>query len=141
MQIASEDIVCYKVIQIYHLPGGDDYRSYFQHAKIELNEPIIAEWDLTTQDLDESVCLYGEVVHAYRNISCDDSDIDWYIYDSKNDPYFSKCDVSIAKVECIIPKGTLFCKGLDDDNNPCYGAKTIVPKQVVEILSTIERHG
>ena len=138
MQIASEDIVCYKVIQIYHRSAGDDYRTYFQHTLIELNKPIVASYSYSTDTLNDKKHLYGEVVHAYCDISCDDSDIDWYIHDSKDWPYFM-CDVSIAKVECIIPKGTLFCKGFDDDDNLCYGAKTIIPKQVIEILSTVKR--
>lgn len=138
MQIASEDIVCYKIIEIYHLPDGDDYRSYFQHTKIELNEPILAGWEVTAQNLDNANHLYGEVVHAYCSFSCDDSDINWYIENTKDYPYYSRCNVSIAKVECIIPKGTMFCKGIDDDDNLCYGALKIIPKRIVETIYSHE---
>ena len=138
MQTASEDIVCYKLIQIYHLPDGDDYRSYFQHAKIELDKPIVAGWVCATQVLDGSRILSGEVVHAYRDVYCDDSDIDWYIEDTVKFPFFSECEVSIAKVKCIIPKGTLFCKGIDDDDNICYGALAIIPKQIVQTIHPYE---
>lgn len=134
MQTASEDIVCYKLIQIYHLPDGDDYRSYFQHTKIELNKPIVASCPFNIDILNDRDYLYGEVVHAFRNFYCDDSDIDWYIQDTKSRPCFSGCDVSIAKVECIIPKGTMFCKGMDDDDNLCYGALEIIPKRIVKTV-------
>ena len=138
MQIASEDIVCYKIIEIYHLPGGDDYRSYFQRTKIELNEPILPGWEVTVLNLNETNHLYGEAVHAYCNIYCDDSDIGWYIKNTEDYPYYSRCNVSIAKVECIIPKGTMFCKGIDDDDNLCYGALEIIPKRVVETIYSHE---
>ena len=138
IQVADRDITCYKIIQIYHRPDGDDYRSYYQHAKIELNKAITACEYLDPETTDEY--LHGEVVHAYTDISCDDQDNDWYIYDTKNYPYFSGCNVSIVKVECIIPKGTIFCKGFDDDDNWCYGAAVIIPKRVVEKIATIDRH-
>lgn len=140
MQTASEDIVCYKVIQIYHRPDGDDYRTYFQHVHLTLGEPITASTDdNNVQTLTNLRFLYGEVVHAFCDISCDDSDIDWYIEDTRDCPCFSEYDVSIAKVECIIPKGTLFCEGFDDCNIPCYGAKVIIPKKVIETIKTIHR--
>lgn len=141
MQIASEDIVCYKIIQIYHKPNGDEYRSYFQHELLTLNMPIKALVGFLDADtLNKKCYLYGEVVHAYRDIHCDDSDIDWYIKNTKDYHYFSNCDVSIAKVKCIIPKGTMFCKGFDDDDNLCYGALELIPKEVIEIIETIHRH-
>ena len=138
MQIASEDIICYKLIQIYHRSDGDDYRTYFQHTKIELNEPIIAERYLTIQGLNEREYLDGEVVHAFCDFYCDDSDIDWYIEDTRSCPYFEECNVSIAKVECIIPKGTMFCEGVDEDENPCYGALEIIPKRIVKTVYSYE---
>jgi len=137
IQVADRDITCYKIIQIYHFPDGDDYRSYFQHAEIELNKAIVASDYLDPKTTDEY--LYGEVVHAYTDISCDDRDNDWYIYDTKSFPCFPKCDVSIAKVECIIPKGTIICEGIDDDGNDCYGAAVIIPKRVIEEIATIDR--
>jgi len=141
MQIANEDIVCYKLIQICHRPNGDNYRSYFQHTKLKLNEPITALDSFHSVDiLSNKRRLYGEVVHAYRYISCDDIDMDFYIRNTASDPRLRGFDVSIAKIECIIPKGTLFCIGYDDDNNPCYGALKIIPKKVIEIISTIRRH-
>jgi hypothetical protein len=138
IQVADRDITCYKIVQIYHLPDGDDYRSYFQHAEIELNKAIIASGYLDPKTTDEY--LHGEVVHAYTDISCDDQDKEWYIYDTKSFPYFLGYDVSIVKVECIIPKGTIFCEGLDDDGNDCYGAAVIIPKRVIEKIATINRH-
>lgn len=140
MQVAKKDITCYKLIQIYHFPGGDDYRSYFQNTKIELNKPITAFIDCDADILNRKSWLYGEVVHAYSNIYCDDSCIDWYIQDTRECPHFRECDVSIAKVMCIIPKGTIFCEGVDDDDNPCYGALEIIPKRVIETISTIHRN-
>lgn len=138
VQIADRDITCYKIIQIYHRTGGDAYRSYFQHAEIELNKAILASNYLDPKTAGKY--LYGQVVHAYVDISCDDDDIDWYIHDTKTDPYFPVCDISIVKIECIIPKGTIFCEGLDDDDNECYGAAVIIPKRVVEKIATIDRY-
>jgi hypothetical protein len=137
IQVADRDITCYKIVNIYHLPGGDDYRSYFQQAKIELNKAITASCYLDPKTTEEY--LHGEVVHAYTDISCDDDDIDWYIYDTRNYPYFRGCNVSIVKVECIIPKGTIFCEGIDNDGNHCYGAAVIIPKRVIEEMATINR--
>ena len=138
IQVADRDITCYKIIQIYHRPDGDDYRSYFQHTKIELNKAIVASvyLDPKTKKRD----LLGEVVHAYTHISCDDSNIDWYICDTKNYPYFHEYGVSIVKVECIIPKGTIFCEGLDGNDNHCYGAAVIIPKRIIEKMATIHRY-
>lgn len=138
VQIADRDITCYKIIQIYHRIGGDTYRSYFQHAEIELNKAILASNYLDPKTAEKY--LYGQVVHAYVDISCDDDDIDWYIHDTEIDPYFPGCDISIVKIECIIPKGTIFCEGLDDDENPCYGAAVIIPKRVVEKIATIDKY-
>lgn len=138
IQIADKDITCYKIIQIYHYLGEDAYRSYFMHAEIELNKAIIAGNYLDPST--DAIRLYGEVVHAYTDISCDDDDIDWYIHDTKTDPYFPKCDVDIVKIECIIPKGTIFCEGLDDDDNECYGAAVIIPRRVVEKIATIDEY-
>jgi hypothetical protein len=137
IQVADKDITCYKIIQIYHRPDGDDYRSYYQHAKIELNKAITACEYLDPETTDE--CLYEEVVHAYIDISCDDNNIDWYIHDTKTYPISSEYDVSIVKVECIIPKGTIFCEGLGGDDNLCYGAAVIIPKRVIEKIATITR--
>ena len=139
MQVAKKDITCYKLIQIYHRPEGDDYRSYFQWTKIELNKPMTPLHDTDSSILNRMNCLSGEVVHAYCKIYCDDSDIDWYIEDTTDSPYSPECDVSIAKIKCIIPKGTKFYEGFDNDGNPCYGAKVIIPQQVIEIISTIQR--
>ena len=137
IQVADRDIICYKIVNIYHLPSGDDYRSYFQQAKIELNKAITASCYLDPKTTKEY--LYGEVVHAYTDISCDDDGNDWYICDTRNYPYFRNCNVSIVKVECIIPKGTIFCGGIDDDGNNCYGAAVIIPKRVIEKIATIDR--
>lgn len=141
MRAADKDIACYKIIQIYHSPDGDDYRTYFMHTKIELNKPIKAFDYIGACDVNEKSFLSYEVVHAYCKISCDDSDIDWYIEDTRLYPFpsNSKYDVSIAKVKCIIPKGTMFCKGRDDDGNICYGAERIIPVEVIKTISTITR--
>ena len=138
IQVADKDITCYKIIQIYHYLGEDAYRSYFMHADIELDKAIIASDYLDPST--DAKRLYSEVVHAYVDISCNDDDIDWYIHDTETDPYLPGCDVDIVKVECIIPKGTIFCEGLDDDDNPCYGAAVIIPKRVVEKIATIDKY-
>ena len=138
IQVADRDITCYKIIQIYHYLSEDAYRSYFMHATIELDKAITASDYLDPYT--DAKRLYGEVVHAYADISCDDDDIDWYIHDTEIDPYLLGCDVDIVKVECIIPKGTIFCEGLDDDDNPCYGAAVIIPKRVVEKIATIDKY-
>jgi len=138
IQVADRDITCYKIIQIYHRISGNAYCSYFMHATIELDKAITASCCLDPKTTEEY--LRGEVVHAYTDISCDDDDIDWYIQDTRDNPYFRGCNVSIVKVECIIPKGTIFCEGLDDDDNECYGAAVIIPKRVVEKIATIDKY-
>lgn len=142
MQVASEDIVCYKIIEIYNMPNGKSINSsYYQGTRIVFGKPIKAsvESDIGTLNLLQK--LDAEVVHAFVEKEFSSITIanleETTAFFSKRE-YKSCKSIDIAVIECTIPKGTYYCEGYDNSGRPNYGALTIIPNRVIKKLATVK---
>lgn len=143
MQIADEDIICYKIIEIYNMPDGESINSsYFQGTTIVFGKPMKASVESDIETLNSQEILSAEVVHAYVEKTFSSMTISHL---EETTTFFSKkeygsCDsIDIAVIECTIPKGTYYCEGCDANDRPNYGALTIIPNRIIKKLATVER--
>ena len=143
MQIADKDIICYKIIEIYNMPNGKSINSsYYQGTKIAFGKPIKALVQSDIETLNSLQNLGAEVVHAFVEKEFSSMTISNL---EETTTFFSKkeygsCDsIDIAVIECIIPKGTYYCEGYDQNDRPNYGALTIIPNRIIKKLATVER--
>lgn len=140
MQVADEDITCYKIIEAVHMPYEiTKYKSYFQDTEIVFGTPIEAAFKLDIEELDMPEVLSGEVVHAFV----------YKTFSSTKVAHLKECTtycgpfnckaIDIIVIECTIPKGTYYCRGYDEGLTPCYGALTIIPNKIITKLATVYR--
>lgn len=140
MQVAKEDITCYKVIESHHLmKGGVRHQSYFQENEITFGNPIEAAKKCSTEVLNKMFILGGEVVHAYISPDITKKHIDRLKECTAWCSFTRSKTTDIALVRCTIPKGTLYCIGHDDHSLNNYGALTIIPNEIIRVLATVYR--
>lgn len=132
MQTASEDIVCYKIVEII----DGKIKSYFQQSQIKLNVPIEASNPCSASDMNVTTKLTDEVVHSYKEPNFSDE----YITDLKimsvgyhNIHLMQGHKVKLAVLECVIPKGTLYCTNLLTYSGRLaeYGSVKLIPKKII----------
>lgn len=140
MQVATEDITCYKIIEAVHMAYNIiRYKSYFQDAPIEFGKPMKASVERDIKELDMPDVLYGEVVHAFvYNTFSSMAALQLKECTTYCGPFNCK-SIDIIVIKCTIPKGTYYCKGYDDGMRPCYGATTIIPNEIIKTLATVYR--
>lgn len=139
MQVAKEDITCYKIIEIHHLKDGKTVnQSYYQETRITFGTPIKACNEKPIEELDKYNVLDGEVVHAYYDLHSPQERIYQLKECTMSWPHPYSKAVDIALIECTIPAGTFYCIGKDHHGMSNYGALTIVPNRVIKILATVE---
>lgn len=143
MQTASEDIVCYKIIEIYNMRYGKSINlSYYQGTRIVFGKPIKASVESDVRTLNLLQKLDVEVVHAFvekefSSITISNLEETTTFF---SNPEYKFCEsIDIAVIECTIPKGTYYCKGHDANDRPNYGALTIIPNRIIKKLATIKR--
>ena len=140
MQVAKEDITCYKIIEAHHLiRGGIRHQSYFQETEITFGTPIKAATECSVQELNRQYILLGEVVHAYVSPDITKEHIDRLKECTSWCSYSRSKTIDIVLVRCTIPKGTLYCIGYDDHSLDNYGALTIIPNEIIRVLTTVYR--
>lgn len=140
MQVAKEDITCYKIIETHHLiRGGIRHQSYFQETEIIFGTPIKAVTERSVEALNRQYILLGEVVHAYMSPYITKEHIDRLKECTTWCSYTRSKAIDIALVRCTIPKGTLYCTGHDDHLLGNYGALTIIPNEIIRVLTTVYR--
>lgn len=132
MQTASEDIVCYKVVEIVN----GKIRSYYQQTPIKLNVPIEASRKENKFVMDACRTLTVEVVHSYKDKDLSESDMRHFILLSKGYHVLRLMDgykISVAVLKCVIPKGTLYCSNIlrTRSSIPEYGSVVLIPKEII----------
>ena len=132
MQTASEDIVCYKIVEII----DGEIKSYYQQSRIELDVPIKASNPRSISYMNSTGELTDEVVHSYKEPKFSAG----YITTLKvmslgyhNIRIMKGHKVSLAILECIIPRGTLYCTNRPtySRNLAEYGSVKLIPKKII----------
>lgn len=111
VEIAEEDIVCYKIVN-----AESSYcTSYYQNFKYDFGEVYKSNY-FSPEDPWEGGEIKDGAFHSYKELDSAFVDIE----DMK--------DVSI--VRCHIPKGSKYVLGYDWDDFPCYVSDKIVIDEV-----------
>ena len=119
LKIADEDIVCYKVMRKPLIPGRI-YRSEYYNYPYEVgNLEDVGCISIVTNDEDESIVKEGFHSFAYKE--------DAYTYDENRHRFD---EVSYTVVECTIPKGATYIKGMFMGYSSYASNKIICKKEV-----------
>lgn len=131
---ATEDIVCYKCVEVEYewwakikpwilrkLKRFNHYQTYFRGDAIIIGEvfiakPILSQEDLNKVNLHEN-CLGRGFIHSF--------------VDKKDAIKFAKIRHYVDVVECIIPKGTYYFEGSNPDHTKGYASTQIKYIKVV----------
>ena len=131
---ATEDIVCYKCVQVPYekwfkiktwvlrkLKRITHYQTYFTDDEVIIGrafiaKPILSQYDLDRVNLYED-CLEGGFIHSFVN--------------KKDAREFARTRYYIDVVECIIPKGTYYFEGINSDDTEGYASTQIKYVKVI----------
>lgn len=135
--IADEDIECYKVLtfrwedrnkfktKILHKLGRlKDFQTLFQETPVTIGEvvnafPVFSQVELNSINL-YSTRLYQGFIHSYKHFS-----------DAFRAKRYGWCRKYQVVVKCIIPKGTYYFTGENDDHKDNYASCAIKYVKVV----------
>lgn len=155
--VAKKDITVYKIIKVrpaysdnnYDInksisaklleqPQDYKYESLYQSANVDsdcVENEIPYKADGVCKRIPESNFMYSQkykyrygegLIHGFRT----KKDADFFITHSISMKYLYNFGTFIL-YKCVIPKGTKYLDGVDDDGNASYAAKTIVFKEPV----------
>lgn len=149
--VAKEDIVCYKVLQVYKR-DTEFFGSVYEYSTPYFNMPVrLGETYNNTEGVfetdaddkyfvslgfydDEAKKVTGGVYHSFSQVS----NAKWL------------CDYRLGQtlipggfivVKCIIPKGAEFVFGYDGYGCPCFGSKTLTITNEVLVIQDSGRPG
>jgi hypothetical protein len=125
LKTAKEDIVCYKVL-LNDFSSNVLYTPYLykiiRWADILLHNPIKAEGWVRKRRLfqDAPISFNCGLIHTFQNI------------EAAKDSFLGVIINRYKIFQCIIPKGTKYIDGKDDNGRCTYASKLIIPQQQIK---------
>lgn len=142
LMIADRDIECFKVVRIlrkdrdkrktrilYRLRLLKHFKTFFQESPITIGKTVKASPVFDKDELDvinaRRTTLNRGFIHSYKNPEDAQEALGWFKY--------------TILVKCIIPKGTYYFTGKDDDGNDNYASCAIKYVKVIKCLSKLKQ--